>query len=89
MSNIATPVRPLRVLLATAGSRGDVEPFLALAEALLRAENDVLVCAPDDPDSDGIPEIASLGVNFAELARAIEGLPLASCHAPSARSSIG
>lgn len=74
MSNIATPVRPLRVLLATAGSRGDVEPFLALAEALLRAEHDVLVCAPDDPDSDGIPEIASLGVNFAELARAIEGL---------------
>lgn len=75
MSNIATPVRPLRVLLATAGSRGDVEPFLALAEALLLAEHDVLICAPDDPDSDGIPEIASLGVNFAELARAIEGLP--------------
>ncbi len=38
----------MRVLVAAMGSRGDVQPALALALALQRAGHDPLVCAPPD-----------------------------------------
>ena len=37
-----------RIFVATAGSRGDVEPFLALSKALQSAGYDVLLSAPPD-----------------------------------------
>ncbi len=37
-----------RIFVATSGSRGDVEPFLALSKALQRAGYDVLLSAPPD-----------------------------------------
>lgn len=38
----------MRVALATCGSRGDVQPFIALGRAFLRAGHEVVLCAPDD-----------------------------------------
>lgn len=37
-----------RVFVATSGSRGDVEPFLALSKALKTAGYDVVLSAPPD-----------------------------------------
>lgn len=59
------------VLLATAGSRGDVEPFFSLASALREAGHVVRVAAPDDPDTAGDVDAVSLGVSFADLGRAV------------------
>ena len=68
-SSITDP--QLRVLLLTAGSRGDVEPFVSLASALRRAGHVVRVGVPDDPDAlHGIEEF-SLGVSFSALAVAV------------------
>ncbi|WBU38808.1 glycosyltransferase [Homoserinibacter sp. YIM 151385] len=65
---------PRRVLLATAGSRGDVEPFLSLAAALRDAGHAVLVAAPDDQDDAGDDvDVVTLGVSFAGLAEALAG----------------
>lgn len=66
-------VAPRRVLVATAGSRGDVEPFLSLAAALRDAGHIVLVAAPDDPDVGGDVDVVSLGVSFADLATVVAG----------------
>lgn len=63
--------RPMRVLLATAGSRGDVEPFFSLASVLREAGHVVRVAAPDDPDTGSDIDSVSLGVSFADLGRAI------------------
>ncbi|MGO1975128.1 MAG: glycosyltransferase, partial [Propionibacteriaceae bacterium] len=40
----------MRVLLATLGSRGDVEPFLWLARALQEDGHTVRVLGPDEVD---------------------------------------
>lgn len=61
----------MRVLLATAGSRGDVEPFFSLASALREAGHVVRVAAPDDPDMGSDGDTVSLGVSFADLGRAV------------------
>lgn len=61
----------MRVLLATAGSRGDVEPFFSLASALREAGHVVRVAAPEDPDAGRDVDVVSLGVSFAELGRAV------------------
>lgn len=49
----------MRVLLVTMGSRGDVEPFAALAEALVRAGHEALLAAPrrltEDAAARGLP----------------------------------
>ena len=39
---------PKRIFIATSGSRGDVEPFIALAKALQNAGYDVVLSAPPD-----------------------------------------
>lgn len=66
----------MRVLLATLGSRGDVEPFLALAIALREAGHEPVLCA----SRRYAPWIASHGVDyqpmddgFVELLESLEG----------------
>ncbi|MDN6017416.1 MAG: glycosyltransferase [Bifidobacterium mongoliense] len=67
MPNASSAPRHGRVLLATAGSRGDVEPFFGLAAVLQEAGHEVRVAAPDDPiPGEGI-DVASLGVSFRRL----------------------
>jgi vancomycin aglycone glucosyltransferase len=41
---------PMRVLLSTYGSRGDIEPIAALAVRLRALGADAVVCAPPDPE---------------------------------------
>lgn len=62
--------RPLRLLLGTLGSRGDVEPFLHLAHAAQAAGHSVRVAIPDQNDlaTDGL-DIVSLGVRFTDFAQ--------------------
>ncbi len=38
----------MRIVLATFGSRGDVQPFIVLGQALLRAGHEVVLCASED-----------------------------------------
>lgn len=71
MAEASVGGRPMRVLLATAGSRGDVEPFFSLASALREAGHGVRVAAPDDPDTGDDVDRVSLGVSFADLGRAV------------------
>lgn len=52
----------MKLVLATFGSRGDVQPFVVLGRALVRAGHDVVLCAPDD---------------FAGMAQGLELCPLA------------
>lgn len=58
----------MRLLLVTAGSRGDVEPFVALARAAVAAGHDVRVAAPDNSGvvADGV-DLVSLGVDYSGL----------------------
>ena len=59
--------RPLRVVLASVGSRGDVQPMLALAQTLRARGHAVLITAP--------PNFAAwthdLGFEFAPLSEDI------------------
>lgn len=58
----------MRILLITAGSRGDVEPFAALARRATAAGHDVRLAAPDNSgvDLSGL-DTASLGVDYSAL----------------------
>ena len=58
----------MRILLVTAGSRGDVEPFVALARRAAASGHTVLVAAPDrsSVDTNGI-DVRSLGVDFSAM----------------------
>lgn len=71
MAEVLVGVRPMRVLLATAGSRGDVEPFFSLASALREGGHVVRVAVPDDPHTGADADVVSLGVSFADLGRAV------------------
>jgi len=64
----------MRILLATLGSRGDVEPFLWLARAARDAGHEVRVALPGsgDVDTTGVDAV-DLGVSFAELADTLTG----------------
>src|SRR5262245_35543591 len=53
----------MRVVLATVGTRGDVQPVLALAQALLRSGHSAVVACPE---SFG-PWVRSFGVEHAAL----------------------
>ncbi len=57
------PDRSLRVVLATVGSRGDVQPMLALAQAFLARGHVPLVAAPPNFEA----WIRGLGFDFAPL----------------------
>jgi len=58
----------LRILLITAGSRGDVEPFAALARRATADGHTVRVVAPDNSgaDLDGL-DVVSMGVDFSRM----------------------
>ncbi|WP_165968666.1 glycosyltransferase [Arthrobacter crusticola] len=55
----------MRLLLVTAGTRGDVDPFAVLARRALRAGHEVRLVVPDNSgvDTSGI-DTASLGVDY-------------------------
>ena len=58
----------MKLLFVTAGSRGDVEPFVVLARAAAAAGHEVLVAAPDRSGVDvtGVAT-ASLGVDYTAM----------------------
>lgn len=68
MTSRAQADRPARLLLATLGSRGDVEPFVHLARAAQNAGFTVRIAIPDQQDinTDGLDTV-SLGIRFADL----------------------
>lgn len=67
----------MRILLATAGSRGDVEPFVALGERARAAGHDVRLVAPDNSGADtGELDVASMGVDYSALIEA-QGVSIA------------
>ncbi|WP_086668946.1 glycosyltransferase [Lentzea kentuckyensis] len=54
----------MRALLVTHGTRGDVQPFLALAVALLKRGHEVVLTAPESYAQDAVErdvEFATLG----------------------------
>lgn len=58
----------MRILLATAGSRGDVEPFVALGERALARGHEVRLVAPDNSGADtGDLDVASMGVDYSAM----------------------
>lgn len=66
----------MRVLILTLGSRGDIEPFMALAEGLAADGHAPSLCAPASFE----PSIVGRGIDyrrmddgFVELARSLEG----------------
>ncbi|HVG85383.1 MAG TPA: glycosyltransferase [Vicinamibacterales bacterium] len=73
----------MRVLLSTIGSRGDVQPLVALAAQLRALDQDVRLCVPPDfqewIDSLGIP-VTPIGP---ELRRATASSPPATPGPPS------
>ena len=72
----------MRVLLITAGSRGDVEPFAILARRLAAEGHSPRLVIPDESgiDGDGL-EIASLGVNFRDMVDDVGVSPLSAARA--------
>lgn len=74
--------RQVRMLFATLGSRGDVEPFLCLARAAQHAGCEVRLAVPDSAEIDtrGLDAV-SLGISFADLAESLSGGAMASMRA--------
>lgn len=68
----------MRMLLVTAGSRGDVEPFVALARRAAASGHTVQVAAPDRSgvDATGV-DLHSLGVDFSAMIESQGVSPLA------------
>lgn len=68
----------MRILMVTAGSRGDVEPFVALARRAAASGHTVRVAAPDRSgvDMSGI-DVHSLGVDFSAMIESQGVSPLA------------
>ncbi|MCK9379663.1 MAG: glycosyltransferase [Sulfuritalea sp.] len=64
------PGRSLRVVLATVGSRGDVQPMLALAKEFASRGHVPLIAAPSNFEA----WIKSLGFEFAPLAKDVQVL---------------
>lgn len=65
----------MRVLLSTYGSRGDVEPLVALAERLRALDAEVRVCAP--PDEDFAQRLAGVGVPLVPVGPSARALTVA------------
>jgi sterol 3beta-glucosyltransferase len=68
MAGVSRHDLAMRLHLLTAGSRGDVEPFAALARAAVGRGHQVRLGLPDNSDADvtGL-DTASLGVDFAQV----------------------
>ncbi|WP_159801407.1 glycosyltransferase [Arthrobacter zhaoguopingii] len=58
----------MRLLLVTAGTRGDVDPFVVLARRALRAGHEVRLVVPDNSGVDTSDiDVSSLGVDYTQL----------------------
>lgn len=57
----------MRMLLATASSRGDVAPFIALAERALSAGHHVRLVVPETAHAAAGIDIVSLGADFSDV----------------------
>ncbi|WP_211592051.1 hypothetical protein [Microbispora sp. H10836] len=79
----------MRVLWSTYGSRGDVEPPVALAVRLRELRAEVRVCAP--PDEDFAQRPAGVGVPMVPVGRSARALTTAAPPRrwPSRRSARG
>ncbi|MFJ9245029.1 glycosyltransferase [Streptomyces sp. NPDC101776] len=62
----------MRVLLSTYGTRGDVEPLVALAVRLQELDVDVRMCAP--PDDEFAERLAGLGVHLVPIGPPVRDL---------------
>ncbi|WP_066943536.1 glycosyltransferase [Microtetraspora fusca] len=71
----------MRVLLSTYGSRGDVEPLVALAVRLRELGAEVRVCAP--PDEDFAQRLAGVGVPMVPVGRSARALTTAPSPSPA------
>ena len=60
----------MRVVLATVGTRGDVQPMLALAQALTRRGHHAIVACPDS----FAPWVRSLGIEHRALGEDLQAL---------------
>lgn len=81
----------MRVLLQTWGSRGDVEPMVALAAQLTRAGAEVRVCAP--PDREVTDRLAAAGAEHVPFGQSVRELvagprPLTSKAAPTVAEAL-
>ena len=58
----------MRILLATAGSRGDVEPFVALAERARALGHEVRLVTPDNSgvEMDDL-DVVSMGIDYTRM----------------------
>src|SRR6202049_569728 len=74
---------PMRVLLSTIGSRGDVQPLVALALQLRELGQDVRLCAPPDFRD----WIDSLGIPFVAIGPEVRGTAKSSASVARARPS--
>jgi sterol 3beta-glucosyltransferase len=58
----------MKILLVTAGSRGDVEPFVALGERARAHGHEVRLVTPDNSGADtGDLDVASMGVDYSAM----------------------
>ncbi|MFD4657695.1 nucleotide disphospho-sugar-binding domain-containing protein [Kitasatospora sp. NPDC058444] len=71
----------MRVVLATYGSRGDVEPMAALALRLRELGAEALVCAP--PDEEFAARLAEAGVELVPVGESVRSLVSGPPPAPS------
>jgi vancomycin aglycone glucosyltransferase len=71
----------MRVLLSTIGSRGDVQPVVALAERLRELGQEVRVCAPPDFRA----WVEGLGIPFIPIGPEVRGTAKATPAAAPAR----
>ncbi|WP_112274597.1 glycosyltransferase [Lentzea terrae] len=62
----------MRVVLAGYGSRGDVEPLIALAVAVQNAGAEVVVCVP--PDEEFVTRLDEFGVPFVAFGQSVRDL---------------
>ncbi|MFC6933101.1 glycosyltransferase [Actinomadura yumaensis] len=76
----------MRALLSTWGSRGDVEPMVALAVRLREFGADVQVCAP--PDEEFVTLLARVGVPLVPLGPTVRSV-VAGTRPPSGRTRYG
>ncbi|MEV4098059.1 glycosyltransferase [Streptosporangium saharense] len=70
----------MRVVLSTYGSRGDVEPLVALAVRLREVGVEVRVCAP--PDEDFARRLAGVGVPLVPVGRSARALATTAPRSP-------
>ena len=62
----------MRVVLAGYGSRGDVEPLIALAVAVQNAGAEAVVCVP--PDEEFVSRLNEFGVPFVAFGQSVRDL---------------